>query len=46
MSKLIENSEIIARSLELTPSAPWPVADERGMANAIGPGTWLRCAQH
>ena len=46
MPKIIESSEIIARSRELTPSAPWPAADERGMANAIGPGTWLRCAQH
>jgi kynurenine formamidase len=46
MPKSIESSEIIARSRELTPSAPWPRGDERGMANAIGPGTWLRCAQH
>ncbi len=46
MLKLIESMEIIARSRELTPSAPWPAGDESGMANAIGPGTWLRCAQH
>ena len=46
MPRLIETSEIIARSCELTPSAPWPAGDERGMTNAIGPGTWLRCAQH
>jgi kynurenine formamidase len=46
MAKMIESHEIIARSLELTPTAPWPAGDERGMANAIGPGTWLRAAQH
>jgi kynurenine formamidase len=23
---------------------PWPAGDERGMANAIGPATWARCA--
>jgi kynurenine formamidase len=46
MPKLIESMEIIARSRELTPSGSWPAGDERGMANAIGPGTWLRCAQH
>ena len=23
---------------------PWPAGDERGMANAIGPATWGRCA--
>lgn len=28
------------------PTRPWPKGDERGMANAIGPGTWFRAAQH
>ena len=46
MARLIESNEIIARSRELTPSAPWPAGDERGMANAIGRGTWLRAAQY
>jgi kynurenine formamidase len=46
MKELIETHEIIDRSLALTPSKPWPEGDERGMANAIGPGTWLRCAQY
>jgi kynurenine formamidase len=27
------------------PAPPWPAGDERGMANAIGPATWARCAQ-
>ena len=26
------------------PAPPWPAGDERGMANAIGPATWARCA--
>ncbi|MBL8378303.1 MAG: cyclase family protein [Burkholderiales bacterium] len=26
------------------PAPPWPAGDERGMANAIGPGTYARCA--
>ncbi len=46
MPKLIESSDVITRSRQLTALAPWPAGDERGMANAIGPGTWLRCAQH
>lgn len=25
---------------------PWPVGDERGMANHLGPATWQRCAAH
>ncbi len=25
-------------------ASPWPAGDERGMANAIGPETWGRCA--
>ena len=28
------------------PAPPWPAGDERGMANAIGPATWARCAPH
>ncbi|HYD55489.1 MAG TPA: cyclase family protein [Burkholderiales bacterium] len=28
------------------PAPPWPAGDERGMANAIGPVTFARCAWH
>jgi kynurenine formamidase len=28
------------------PSPPWPQGDERGMANQIGPATYMRCAWH
>lgn len=27
-------------------SPPWPAGDERGMANAVGPATWARCAPY
>jgi kynurenine formamidase len=35
--------DVTKRSLKLVPTGPWPAGDERGMANAIGPGTWMRC---
>jgi kynurenine formamidase len=28
------------------PLPPWPVDDERGMANTLGPATWQRCAKY
>lgn len=30
----------------MTPSPPWAQGDQLGMGNTLGPGTWLRCAQH
>jgi hypothetical protein len=30
----------------MIPQPPWPPGDERGMANATGAGTWLRCVHH
>lgn len=36
----------VAESRALVPTGPWPQGDEKGMANAIGRGTWLRCAYH
>lgn len=38
--------DAIERSKEMVPSPPWNEGDEMGMANAIGAGTWLRCAAH
>lgn len=35
--------DVVKRSRALVPSPPWPAGDERGMANAIGAGTWMRC---
>jgi kynurenine formamidase len=38
--------EVVNRSKKLVPTGPWPTGDERGMANAIGAGTYMRCAWH
>lgn len=40
------SGDAVQRSLEMVPSPPWADGDQVGMANAIGPGTWLRCAEH
>jgi len=36
----------VEKSRGMTPMPPWPAGDERGMANTLGRGTWLRCAPH
>ena len=36
----------VDRSKALVAAPPWAKGDERGMANGIGHGTWLRCAFH
>jgi len=36
----------VETSLDMVASPPWPEGDERGMANTLGPGTWMRCAHH
>jgi len=41
-----EPASLLAESQKRVPAPPWPAGDERGMANAIGPGTWSRCAWH
>lgn len=41
-----ESSDAIERSVEMVPAPPWSDGDQRGMANALGAGTWLRCAAH
>ncbi len=43
---LAAHKQVIAKTEPLIPQPPWPTGDERGMANAIGPGTWIRCAHH
>jgi len=35
-----------APAQDKVPAPPWPAGDERGMANAIGPATWGRCAAY
>ena len=41
-----EPPSLLARSVKATPQPPWPVGDERGMANTLGAGTMARCAWH
>ncbi len=41
-----EPGRVLRQSKQQVPAPPWPAGDERGMANAIGPGTFLRCAWH
>ena len=38
--------EVVEASRAHTPLPPWPAGDERGMANTLGAGTWMRCAFH
>lgn len=38
--------EVVEASKANVPTGPWPEGDELGNANAIGPGTWQRCAYH
>lgn len=37
---------VVEQSKALVPSGPWPTGDQRGMANTLGPGTWMRCSAH
>jgi len=41
-----QQAALVAKSKLLVPAPPWSKGDERGMANAIGAGTWQRCAYH
>lgn len=41
-----EYRALVESSVRITPLPPWSEGDEQGMANAIGPGTWQRCAWH
>lgn len=36
----------VEASKKMVPTGPWPAGDERGMANTLGAGTWMRCAYH
>jgi kynurenine formamidase len=43
---LSDQAATVEQSRTLVPSPPWGTGDEQGMANALGRGTWLRCAYH
>lgn len=42
----LTEQQVTEQSSSLVPAGPWPQGDERGMANTIGPGTWLRCSYY
>jgi kynurenine formamidase len=37
---------ITEQSVALVPTGPWPPGDQKGMANTLGAGTWMRCSQY
>ena len=41
-----DHKTIVSKSRQLIPMPPWPAGDQRGMANTLGIGTWMRCAFH
>jgi kynurenine formamidase len=41
-----EPAALLKRSAQAVPAPPWQAGEQRGMANAIGVGTWARCAWH
>jgi len=40
------SAAVLAAAQAQTRHPPWPPGDEIGMANALGPETWRRCATH
>ena len=40
------NRDVVNKSKSMVPSPPWAKGDQVGMANTLGPGTWMRCAAH
>ncbi len=36
----------VKNSQTMVPAPPWAAGDQRGMANTLGAGTWMRCAAH
>ena len=41
-----DHAAIVRASRAMVPTPPWPAGDQRGMANTLGVGTWMRCAYH
>lgn len=41
-----DEQSITAASQALVPSGPWSTDDQKGMANTLGTGTWMRCAHY
>ena len=41
-----EQKALVEKSKPMVPGGPWPNGDQKGMANTLGAGTWMRCAGH
>ena len=41
-----QQMSVVSASKGLVKMPPWPAGDERGMANTLGSGTWMRCGYH
>jgi len=41
-----DHAAVVKASRAMVPLPPWPAGDQRGMANTLGAGTWMRCAYH
>jgi kynurenine formamidase len=44
--ELTPEMSITKQSNTMVPTGPWGDGDQKGMANTIGAGTWLRCAHY
>lgn len=41
-----DEESVTEQSIAEVPTGPWPQGDQRGMANTLGAGTWMRCAYY
>ena len=41
-----DEASVTERSIGMVPAGPWTQGDQKGMANTIGAGTWMRCAHY
>jgi kynurenine formamidase len=44
--ELTPEMSVTKQSATMVPNGPWGDGDQKGMANTIGAGTWLRCAHY
>lgn len=44
--EVTDHATVVRASHAKVPLPPWPEGDQRGMANTLGAGTWMRCAYH
>jgi kynurenine formamidase len=41
-----DEASVTEQSVAMVPTGPWSQGDQKGMANTIGTGTWMRCAHY